>query len=153
MWKKWIETKDTEKVAVITMKLAYPKRSYKRIAEELGKRWIKISKNTVWSIIRRASELFPTKSEALARVLNNDKKLLKLWSNISVLKLKKLAKDIKDNDGNLELITLTDIKTIWDILDKAQKRIWLLWGDLTNDEWGYKMWKESENLLNKIITE
>jgi len=133
--KQWKAKNDEVKAAIIIEKIKNPDASLRDIAQKVD-----ANKDTVWKTIKEDLPVVAAKSERIRKIVDNDKEILELWTAISLDKFRRLHKNGKSQENpNWIDYELNDVKTMNEILDKAKWRVILLWGTITDEEWGLKL--------------
>lgn len=105
--------------------------------EEIAKK-TKTSKAVVSRTLKNELEQVGTKSDYIAKIIDNDKEIMDLANEIALKQLKK----IKD----METISTYEVKTVVDIAEKSFKRYTLLKWNVTDSEGGLKSLEDFKNL-------
>ncbi len=146
--KQWKAKNDEVKAKIIIEKIKNPDASLRDIAQKVD-----ANKDTVWKTIKEDLPVVAAKSERIQKIVDNDKEILELWTDISLDKFRQLHKERKCQENpNWTVFDLNEVKTMNEILDKAKTRMVLLWWDVTDNEWGLKNMKDcSDEELDNII--
>lgn len=143
---KWKKSSDKDIADIIKEKIINPDASLRDIADK-----VKVNKDTVNKTLKEDLPIIAKKSERIKKIIDNDKEILELWTDITLDKFRQLHKERKcqENEG-WEVYELSDVKTMNEILDKAKTRVTLLWWDATDENGWLKDTKALDSLNNLI---
>lgn len=135
---------DSKKIAeVIKKKTENIDLSSRDIEKETG-----VSNSVVSTILKEELGQVRTKSEVIAKIIDNDREFIKLASTMWTNKLRKLIED----SVQWQALDLNELEKIVSMAEKIFKRFTLLQGDMTDDKWGMKkITKEEQDLIDKTL--
>ncbi len=140
---QWKATDVKTKAKILKEKIKNPDASIIDIEKKVN-----VNKDTVNKTIKEELKNLPSKSELIAKIIDNDKELLSIWTELSLDSFRHLSQKLKEKK---ETLLLNDIKTVNDILDKAKSRVALFGWDVTNSEWWLKLEAQEQELLNNLL--
>lgn len=131
------ERSDSKKntIKVVKVVLADPTKSQREIAKQA---WV-----AVWTVNAKLNQLeqVASKSDFIQRVLANDAKIIELWQ--------KIIHDKLSDEKYVKTLRPTEVSQV---IKENTARYTLFKGDVTDDEWGLKINKDTpDDILEDIL--
>ena len=136
MKKKNITAKKIQKI--IKEKIKNPDMPIREISKKTN-----VSKSSVDRLLKQNLGHIGTKSDYIARIIDNDKEIMDLANEVIISKIKFIKKIQKADNGK---VWIDVVEAIVDIAEKSFKRYTLLKWNVTDSEWGLKSIEDFKKL-------